>query len=228
MENITNDTDVLQKTPGQILKTAREDSGISIAEASQALLLNKSIINALEADDYSGIVAKVYAEGYLKAYAAYLQLPVSTVLESFGRLNVYGENEIRPIRMARGNTEISDSIKNINKLFLALKDKKSITLLAIFAGLVCLVLMVVIIKKVSVKAPQESILSTNNITVVPAFPITVSSNLVSMPQIEQTEALKDNQKTKKNKSKNKPKIEPKSEPELLDKGPEDLNDNVAQ
>lgn len=220
MEEITKDIDILQKTPGQILRVTRENNGISIAEVSQVLLLNKSIINALEADDYSGIVARVYAEGYLKSYAAYLKLPISAILESFRHLNAYGKSEIKPVRMIKNNTKANDGAKSVDELFLSLKNKKSIMLLAIFAGLVCLVLVVVVIKYVLVKVPQESILPINNATVVSAFPITVSSDLVSVPQAEQVETPKDNKKTKKNK--------PEPEPELLDEDSEDLNDDVAQ
>lgn len=96
-ENIIKNIDISSKTPGQIFKAAREDSGISMEEVTQALLLNKNVIHALETDDYSNIVAKVYAEGYIKAYAAFLHLPVAAMLESFRKLNLYHERVIQPI-----------------------------------------------------------------------------------------------------------------------------------
>jgi len=223
VEEITKNIDALQKTPGQILKTARENNGVSIAEVSQALLLNKSIINALEADDYSGIVAKVYAQGYLKSYAAYLKLPVSAVLESFKYLDAYDESGIEPIRAIRNNAETgSGSTNNINKLLMLLKNKKSIVFLAILTGLFCLVLAVIATKLASVKTSQEPILSTDNTTAIPVFPITVSDNLVSAPQVEQIEIPKDNKNKKKTKNK------PGSGLKSLDEDPEDLDDDVAQ
>lgn len=78
-----------QQTPGQIIKAVRESKNISLHEAAQRLLLSKQIVTAIEEDDYSKIVAKVYAEGYLKAYAKFLQIPVDDVLMSFRRMNFY-------------------------------------------------------------------------------------------------------------------------------------------
>ena len=88
MNNVI-DSSAATQTPGKILKAARETRCISISEVAQNLLLSKKIITALEEDDYSKIVAQVYAEGYLKAYAKFLQVPIASVLESFRMLNVY-------------------------------------------------------------------------------------------------------------------------------------------
>lgn len=77
------------QTSGQILRAAREARRISASEVAQNLLLSKKIITALEEDDYSKIVAQVYAEGYLKAYAKFLQVPIGPVLEGFRMLNIY-------------------------------------------------------------------------------------------------------------------------------------------
>ncbi|MEI8054516.1 MAG: helix-turn-helix domain-containing protein [bacterium] len=93
MDDILESTTVLEQTPGQILKAAREAKQIGIGEVTQRLLLSKSIVAAIEEDDYSRIPAPVYAEGYLKAYAQFLQIPVDTVLVGFRRLNVYSKSE---------------------------------------------------------------------------------------------------------------------------------------
>ncbi len=83
------------QTPGQIIKAVREAKRISIGEVMQRLLLSKHIINALEEDNYSRIPAEVYALGYLKAYAQFLQIPADTVIKSFRRLNVYTSPEVK-------------------------------------------------------------------------------------------------------------------------------------
>ena len=80
-------------TPGQILKAEREAKHIGVSEVAQSLLLGKNTINAIEEDDYSKIVAQVYAEGYLRAYAKFLHIPKNTVIDSFRRLNVYSKPE---------------------------------------------------------------------------------------------------------------------------------------
>lgn len=85
----------LQQTLGKLLKNTREAKHISIGEVAQRLLLSKSTITALEEDDYGKISAQVYAEGYLKAYAQFLQIPAHTVLENFRQLNIYSKQEIK-------------------------------------------------------------------------------------------------------------------------------------
>lgn len=74
-------------SPGKKLKTAREALGLSQEDVAKHLFLNKSIIQALECDDYEDIVARTYARGYLRAYAQMLHLPEQEILESFDQLN---------------------------------------------------------------------------------------------------------------------------------------------
>ncbi len=87
--------DIATQTPGQIIKATREARRISISEVVQRLLLSKQVILALEDDNYSKIPAQVYAEGYLKAYAQFLQIPSDTIIKSFRRLNVYPSFETK-------------------------------------------------------------------------------------------------------------------------------------
>jgi cytoskeletal protein RodZ len=94
MNDILESIIVSEQTPGQLLKTAREARQIGIGEVAQRLLLSKSIIIAIEEDDYSRISASVYAEGYLKAYAQFLQIPADALLISFRHLNVYSKAEV--------------------------------------------------------------------------------------------------------------------------------------
>jgi cytoskeleton protein RodZ len=109
--------DILQQTPGQILKTAREAKQISINEIAQRLLLSKKIIVALEEDDYSNIFAQVYAEGYLKAYSQFLQISTDAILESFRNLNIYSKPEIKiePKTQSGKSQEPTDSSKGYNR-----------------------------------------------------------------------------------------------------------------
>ncbi len=79
-------------TPGQLIKKAREEKQISLHEVMQRLLLNRQIILDIENDDYGRIPARVYAEGYLRAYAKFLDLSIDEVLESFRKLELYQEN----------------------------------------------------------------------------------------------------------------------------------------
>lgn len=102
----------LQQTPGQMIKAVREAKQISLSEVAQNLLLGKHTIIALEADDYSNISAEVYAEGYLKAYAKFLQIPVEEVLGSFHRLNVYSDFEVKSEVKSKSNNDVTWTLKD--------------------------------------------------------------------------------------------------------------------
>lgn len=94
MNNVLATDNTLQQTPGQIIKEVRKAGQISLNEVSQRLLLSKQILTAIEEDDYSKIPASVYAEGYLKAYAKFLQIPFDNVINSFRCLNVYPDGDV--------------------------------------------------------------------------------------------------------------------------------------
>ncbi|CAL7963244.1 cytoskeleton protein RodZ [Gammaproteobacteria bacterium] len=106
MNDILESTTVSEQTPGQILKAAREAKQIGIGEIAQRLLLSKTTIAAIEEDDYSRISAPVYAEGYLKAYAQFLQIPVDAVLDSFRRLNIYSKAEATTETRAQAQDQV--------------------------------------------------------------------------------------------------------------------------
>lgn len=73
-------------TPGQRLCQEREKLGLGQEDIARRLFLNKSIIKAIEEDNYDDIVAKTYARGYLRAYAQMLNLPEKEILASFDQL----------------------------------------------------------------------------------------------------------------------------------------------
>jgi cytoskeleton protein RodZ len=69
--------------PGARLKAERERRGLSAQKAADEMHLDRWVIDALEADDYTRIGASVYAKGHLKKYAALLALPVAEILASY-------------------------------------------------------------------------------------------------------------------------------------------------
>jgi cytoskeleton protein RodZ len=69
--------------PGARLKAERERRGLSAQKAADEMHLDRWVIDALEADDYTRIGAAVYAKGHLKKYAALLGLPVAEILASY-------------------------------------------------------------------------------------------------------------------------------------------------
>lgn len=61
--------------PGDRLRTAREQRGLSVREAATRLRLDPSVIDALEADNFAALPAPIFVKGYLNAYARLLGLP---------------------------------------------------------------------------------------------------------------------------------------------------------
>ena len=92
---MNNTPDQIDLTPGQIIMSAREAMQISVADIAERLMLGKQILVALEDDDYSRISAQVYAEGYLKAYAKFLQISPDLLIQSFRNSGFYSDNEIQ-------------------------------------------------------------------------------------------------------------------------------------
>ncbi|MBI1351392.1 MAG: helix-turn-helix domain-containing protein [Actinomycetales bacterium] len=68
---------------GQMLKAAREASGMTLDELAQATKLRASILAAMEEDDFSHCGGTVYARGQLKSIAPVLGIDVDDLLDSF-------------------------------------------------------------------------------------------------------------------------------------------------
>jgi cytoskeleton protein RodZ len=69
--------------PGIKLKAERERRGLSAQKAADEMHLDRWVIDALEADDYTRIGPTVYAKGHLKKYAALLGLPAAEILAGY-------------------------------------------------------------------------------------------------------------------------------------------------
>ena len=152
-----------EQTPGQIIKAAREARQISMSEVAQRLLLSKQIITAIEEDDYSKISAKVYAEGYLKAYAQFLQIPVDTLLASFRRLNVYSDLDV--------NTETK---AQVNDSAIELKRRRTnFILLVVLLVLILGLLMTLVIKSYINKNTDVTNISRSSSEVVEQKPLPI-------------------------------------------------------
>lgn len=91
-------------TLGTVLRTAREQMGLSIADTAVKLHLRPGIVENLEADDFSNISSSTYVRGYVKNYARMLgvdnalieaclarQVPLVTqpAMQSFSRKTTY-------------------------------------------------------------------------------------------------------------------------------------------
>jgi len=66
--------------PGSRLRAAREARGLSTAEVAAQLHLTRSIIDALETDNYDAGPGPVFMRGYLRSYARLMGLPTDDLL----------------------------------------------------------------------------------------------------------------------------------------------------
>ncbi|GJL80593.1 MAG: XRE family transcriptional regulator [marine bacterium B5-7] len=56
-------------TPGELLRYQRQHIGWNVSEIANAMCLSPDLIQALEADDYSGMGGSTFILGYLRSYA---------------------------------------------------------------------------------------------------------------------------------------------------------------
>ena len=70
-------------SPGALLKSARENRGLSIEEAADRLRLNEALVLAMEEDRFGLLGAPVFARGHLRNYAALVGAQEREVMEAF-------------------------------------------------------------------------------------------------------------------------------------------------
>ena len=66
---------------GQLLSSAREEWGLSVAEVATCLNLSSATITALEQDIYDHLPGSTFARGYLRAYAKLLKLDQEKIMD---------------------------------------------------------------------------------------------------------------------------------------------------
>jgi cytoskeleton protein RodZ len=69
--------------PGELLRGARCERGLSVEQVAENLHLDESIVEALEAERFDAVGAPVFVRGHLKAYARALQIEADTVLGAY-------------------------------------------------------------------------------------------------------------------------------------------------
>lgn len=79
------------KTVGSILKSAREEKGLTLDEIREATRIHPRFLAALEEGDYSVFSSPVHLKGFLRTYARFLELDEEEVMAFFRR--EYDERE---------------------------------------------------------------------------------------------------------------------------------------
>lgn len=76
-------TRVEPRSPGLLLRTAREAAGLSIEQVAEKLHLLKSVVTSLEKDSYDRIRGDTFARGYLRNYARLLGMNADDIVDCF-------------------------------------------------------------------------------------------------------------------------------------------------
>lgn len=69
--------------PGERLRAARLSMGYDLAKIASELHLTSPVVEALEADEFDDIGARVFVRGYLRNYARIVGMPVESILRQF-------------------------------------------------------------------------------------------------------------------------------------------------
>ncbi|MBN1670342.1 MAG: helix-turn-helix domain-containing protein [Kiritimatiellae bacterium] len=79
------------QTLGQKLRAAREQRQQTVSQVAAATRIKTQLIEDIENDDFTRIVAPVYGKGFIKLYAEHLELDAGPLVEEYlGRI---GEQE---------------------------------------------------------------------------------------------------------------------------------------
>jgi cytoskeletal protein RodZ len=65
---------------GEILRQAREDKGLSLAQVEEEIKIRSTYLQALEESDFERLPAPVYVKGFLRNYASFLGLDAEEML----------------------------------------------------------------------------------------------------------------------------------------------------
>ncbi len=73
-------------TPGSLLKTARQRSGLSEAYVADCLKILPEYVGALERDEYTALRSPAFARGYVRSYGRLLELDQALLDKAFDEL----------------------------------------------------------------------------------------------------------------------------------------------
>jgi cytoskeleton protein RodZ len=73
--------------PGARLRAAREARQLGVQQVTDLLHIEPRLIAAMEAEDFAAFDAPVYARGFLRKYATFLDVPADEILAEYERLH---------------------------------------------------------------------------------------------------------------------------------------------
>jgi cytoskeleton protein RodZ len=91
-------------TAGQLLRQAREQRKLSVAEVALQLNLKVTLIAQIEADQLDSNMLITFVRGYLRAYARLVKLPEQQVLQAFEQQTGSPSEPAKPMRTFSNRT----------------------------------------------------------------------------------------------------------------------------
>ncbi len=77
--------EVVKKSPGALLKDARNALGLSLQDVAAMTRIPRTMLSHLEANRYDEYSADVFVRGHLRSYARELKLDPETIIQAFDR-----------------------------------------------------------------------------------------------------------------------------------------------
>lgn len=82
-----NDANLHSKlSPGNVLRTEREQRGMTLNHVAERLYLNSNVIQALEQDAYEDLPAPTFVRGYIRNYAKLMEINPEPLVEAYTQL----------------------------------------------------------------------------------------------------------------------------------------------
>lgn len=95
------------KQTGELLRKTREQKNLSLHEIGMSLKINPKTLQAIESADLSKLPQKAFVKGFVKSYAQFLKMDVSSVLELLAKEEGLLANENRPALPAESKQEVT-------------------------------------------------------------------------------------------------------------------------
>jgi len=92
------------KSLGEIFKTRRKEMNISLKEAENATSIRSSYLNSIEEGDVSKLISPVYAQGFVRQYAALLGLDGDKIVRD--NQHIFNRHEVQEFTYGIGTLEV--------------------------------------------------------------------------------------------------------------------------
>ena len=110
MDKAAAEEEAATASVGQRLRAAREAAGRTVDEIAHELHLDRTVIIALESDDFEILGAAVFIKGYLRSYARLLGLPENDIADALA----VSEPEPEEFRTLSARTELKTGANLVN------------------------------------------------------------------------------------------------------------------